>query len=70
MLINLIDRVQLAILGNIARRSIDMHMHGEQTTLDQIRLLWLTQTDRAVSMTHGEIQLFIIKNELKLHIRV
>ncbi len=70
MLINLIDRVQLAVFGNITSRRIDVHMHSEQTTLDQIRLLWLTQTDRAVSMTHGEIQLFIVENELKLHVRV
>ncbi len=70
MVVEILDRLRLAIAVDIGRCRIDMHVHGKQLALDEIRLLRLAQADSAVGMAHVDVQLFVVEDQLDRHLRI
>ena len=70
MVVEIFDGLGFAVAGQIVRRCVDMHMHGEQPALDQIRLLWLAQANGAIGLPHVHVELFVVEQQLHLDIGI
>ncbi|SCM79246.1 hypothetical protein KL86PLE_90306 [uncultured Pleomorphomonas sp.] len=70
VLVDVLDGLRAAEALDVGRRGEQVEVHREQLALDQVGLGRLAQADGDVGLSHGEVELVVVEDELQLDVGV
>jgi hypothetical protein len=70
VLVQILQGLGFAKPLQIIRRGIDVKMHGEEATLNQVRLGGAAQADGHVGFPHGQVQFLVGQDQFDPYVRI